>query len=816
MIPGSANPLLLATAAAGGYTISRSLRFNSADSAYLSRTPASAGNRKTWTWAGWVKKCGTKEHQLFTCVAAQTDTQAFIIELASDDTLRLVGWNTTWLRTTQVFRDFSAWLHIVVAIDSTNATANNRARVYVNGAEVTQFSVRNNLALNTDYGINQASTHEIGRYTASGVGYSYLNGYLADIHFIDGQALDPTSFGEFSATTGVWMPKAYTGSYGTNGFKLDFADNSAATAAALGKDTSGNGNNWTPTNLSVTAGAGNDSLVDVPTNGSEVDTGAGGQVRGNYATINPLTTGSLVTLSNGNLQTVGNNSDNNGNYRSTFALTTGKWYVEVTCDALGTATNNPRYGLILSQNAQFPTNGTGSSVGIDSDSVAYQRSGAIISGGSVVYTVSSYGIGDVIGIAIDADNGAVYFSKNGTWQNSGVPTSGGSKTGAVKTWTGGTKEYLIAGSDYDGSQSSWNFGQRPFAYTAPSGFKALCTANLPAPTIVKPSTVMDVVTYTGTGSTLTPTSSLGFSPDLIWIKSRSAATDNTLYDIVRGAQARLESNNTDAEVTSDNGLTAFNSAGFTLGTLAQVNTNAATYAAWTWDGGSSTVTNTAGTITSSVRANASAGFSVVTYTGTGAGATVGHGLGVGPELIIVKRRNGATDWATYHKPLGATKQMFLNLTLASTTTNAWNSTSPTSTVFSLGNQAESNSNGNTFVAYCFAPVAGYSAFGSYTGNGSTDGPFVYTGMRPRYLLIKSSTFAGSWAIFDSARSTFNFSTQNLAANSANAEVNVGSYGVDILSNGFKVRTTDATLNGSANTYLYAAFSEAAFQYSRAR
>jgi hypothetical protein len=376
---------------------------------------------------------------------------------------------------------------------------------------------------------------------------------------------------------------------------------------------------------------------------------------------------------------------------------------------------------------------------------------------------------------------------------------------------------LIAGSDYDGSQSSWNFGQRPFAYTAPSGFKALCTANLPAPTIVKPSTVMDVVTYTGTGSTLTPTSSLGFSPDLVWIKSRSAATDNTLYDVVRGAQARLESNTTDAEVTSDNGLTAFNSAGFTLGTLAQVNTSSATYAAWTWDAGSSTVSNTAGTITSSVRANASAGFSIVTWTGTGGTATIGHGLGVAPSLIIVQTRTGTNNRnkPVYHASIGNTGALVLDQTAATTTASSfWNNTSPTSTVFSSGGDQNTNQNASTYVAYCFAPVAGYSAFGSYTGNGSADGPFVYTGFRPKFILVKNTVATESWWITDSARDTYNVTKNYLAPNLSSAE---GSSAVfDFLSNGFKVRTNFTSHNGNTHSIIYAAFAESPFQYSRAR
>lgn len=328
---------------------------------------------------------------------------------------------------------------------------------------------------------------------------------------------------------------------------------------------------------------------------------------------------------------------------------------------------------------------------------------------------------------------------------------------------------------------------------------------------------MDVVTYTGTGSTLTPTSTLGFSPDLVWIKSRSAATDHALYDAVRGAQARLESNTTDAEATSDNGLTAFNSNGFTLGTLAQVNTNAATYAAWAWDAGSSTVTNTSGTISSQVRANASAGFSIVTYTGTGANATIGHGLGVAPQMVIVKRRNVAADWAVWHTSIAATNYFLLNSTLGSTSgATYWNSTSPTSTVFSVGTATNTNANTGTYVAFCFASIASYNSFGSYVGNGSADGPFVYTGFRPRWLLWRASDGGYNWRIIDTARDQYNTSGLQLYPDTAGAEGDYrSSLGIDLLSNGFKLRNGSYE-NNSGVTYIYAAFAESPFALARAR
>ena len=771
MIPGSANPLLLA-AAEGGYQIERSLRFNSADSAYLSRTPASSGNRKTWTWAGWVKICNSTVYKHI--FVAGTGVICRFGESGGSHLIHFSSFNGStfdWiLETSAVYRDVSAWMHLMFVVDTTQATSTNRIKSYVNGEQVTSFSTATYPNQNTDWSVNNTVAHYIGGYGASLFG----NFYLADIHFIDGQALTPTSFGEFDATTSVWNPKAYTGSYGTNGFLLDFSDNSAATATTLGKDRAGS-NNWTPNNLSVTAGSGNDSLVDVPTNGAQTDTGAGGEVRGNYCTWNPLS--STATLRNGNLDA----SATTYAY-GTIHPSTGKWYFE---------------GVVITVADIW--------IGVSAQPVdyttvaAYRSNGQYYDGSTWSAYGSTYTTNDVISVAVDMDGGSITFYKNGVSQ--GAKTR--SVAGRVFIFSGDTTGALTA-----------NFGQRPFAYTAPSGFKALNTANLPAPVVTKPSTVMDVALYTG-NNTARSITGIGFSPDFVWIKGRSGATDHALYDIVRGVEKDLVSNSTAAETTQTTGLTAFNSDGFSIGTLAKLNTNAATYAAWTWDAGSSTVTNTQGSISSQVRANASAGFSVVTYTGTGGNATVGHGLGVAPGMVIVKRRDTAANWQVRHTSIAAASSIQLNLTnAAASATTVWNSTAPSSTVFSVGTDATVNASGGTFVAYCFAPVDGYSSFGSYTGNGSADGPFVYLGFRPAFVLVKMSSSTGNWTILDDKREGYNVDNDPLFPNLANAEGTTDL--IDITSNGFKVRTTDATFNTNTGTYVYAAFAEHPFQYARAR
>jgi hypothetical protein len=541
-----------------------------------------------------------------------------------------------------------------------------------------------------------------------------------------------------------------------------------------------------------TIGAGNDSLVDVPTNGAETDTGAGGEVRGNYCTWNPLNISGGV-LANGNLDLT---NTGGGRKVGTVAVSSGKWYWEITVTSAGDA----MIGIMPPSN---PAN-TGSSNylgGVANEYGYYGSSGQKYNNGSATSYGATYTNGAVIGIALDMDAGTLIFYKNNTSQ--GTAFSGLSGTFAPAASAGGSS----------GASMTANFGQRPFAYTAPSGFKALTTATLPAPLVTNPSDLFDVKLYTGNGSTQT-ISGLGFSPDLVWMKVRSTAYNHTLIDSVRGATKTLSSSMTVQEYTEPTGPTAFTSDGWSMSGdvtyVGSVNASGQTYAAWAWDAGTTTTTNTVGSISSQVRANASAGFSVVTYTGNGvSGATVGHGLGVAPSIMIIKNRSATSGWD--FQAFG-TIRMSLNLTEP----NQGNVLSNfTSTTFSLsGNLVGRNTNTNNYVAYCFAPVAGYSAFGSYTGNGSADGPFVYLGFRPAVVLVKMSSSTGNWTMLDSKREGYNVDNDPLFPNLSNAEGTTDL--IDITSNGFKVRTTDATFNTNTGTYVFAAWAESPFQHSRAR
>jgi len=810
--PGSTNPLLTyKSTAAAAYQISRSLRFNSSDSAHCGRTFVTPTTQSIFTFSAWIKRSALGAvQQLFG--ASTNHTFGF----TSGDALNLTFGGISALTTTAVFRDPSAWYHVVW---TQNGTAHT---VYVNGSSV-------GTATATSSVFNTAIAHQIG----AGNTTNFLSGYLTEIHFIDGAALTPTSLGEFD-TNGIWQPKAYTGTYGTNGFKLDFADNSSNTATTLGKDTSGNGNNWTPNNLSVTAGAGNDSFVDTPTSYG-TDTGAGGEVRGNYCTLNPLDT-SLATVADirqGALEIIPATtySPLAQGASGTVGVQSGKWYYEGSPVATAGSGNQSSFGWSQSTvpTGSFYTGDKIKSVGVQCNNNGNVSSFVTEGVSASLTNGTNLGIGaitgDIFQIAVDFDAGKIWIGRNGTWYSSGNPASGTNAT-ATFTNSGNTWRPWIETIAFS---SAWNkavvnFGQRPFTYTAPSGFKALCTANLPAPLVTKPSTVMDVKLYTGNGGSQSITG-LGFSPDLVWVKSRSAsAFYHALYDTVRGAGTTksLYSNGTEAEGTysSYTNLTSFDSSGFSLGPTSLnniLNQNNETFAAWCWDAGSSTVTNTQGSITSTVRANPSAGFSIVTYTASGVAGTVGHGLNVTPGMIIAKSRNntsGVTGWAVYHSSLGSgSTYMILNLTdPAASSAGYWGT--PNSSTFGVAGTLGFFNNNGSMVAYCFAPVAGYSSFGSYTGNGSADGPFVYTNVLPRWVMIKRTDSTSNWTIIDTAREGYNVDNDPLYPNLSDAEGTADL--ADILSNGFKLRTTDASVNASAGTYIYACFGANPFAYSRSR
>jgi hypothetical protein len=343
---------------------------------------------------------------------------------------------------------------------------------------------------------------------------------------------------------------------------------------------------------------------------------------------------------------------------------------------------------------------------------------------------------------------------------------------------------------------------------------------MPTPTIPDGELFFNATTYTGNGGTQTITNGnpgQSFQPDLVWAKQRNGTAFHALFDSVRGATKVIQSNTTTAEQTFATALTSFNSNGFTSGSSTDTNQSGQSYVAWQWKAGGTAVTNTAGSISAQVSANTTSGFSIVTYTGTGSNATVGHGLGVAPSWVIVKGRNvGSTNWFMYTAMQGATKYLDFSTGTGGTDSSSWNNTAPTSSVFSVGSSYYTNFSATTYVAYCWTPIAGYSAFGSYTGNGSTDGPFVYLGFRPRFIMIKRTDAADSWAMKDTARNPFNVDNSVLKADESSAESTSAFWNIDELSNGFKLRNNGSTFNNSGGNYIYMAFAENPFKYANAR
>lgn len=594
-----------------------------------------------------------------------------------------------------------------------------------------------------------------------------FDGYAAEVHLQTGTSAY-TNFGE-SNTDGVWIPKSAT----AGDTYLKFAN-----SANFG-DNSGTGGAWTATNLATT-----DQMLDTPTL--------------NYCTWNVLANYSGLgglsgspTFSDGSLKAV-----SGATYQAatgTLSIKEGLFYWEVTVSALTTyvAVGIANPGYLGTGNYRRYYDYTGNKA----------SNGAAGTGYGATYTA-----GDVIGIALDMTTGDIEFFKNNSSQ--GVAFTDVTSALPDDGWT----PFIVLNA----ATVVLDCGQSGFAYTPPTGFNALNTANLPSPSITDGSAQFQPTLYTGTGSSqaVSQSGNSTFQPDWVWIKGRSGATEHVLTDAVRGVTKELSSNDTGAEETVAQGLTTFGTAGFTVGTDGSYNTSSATYVGWQWKANGAGSSNTDGTITSTASANTTAGFSIVKYTGTGANATVGHGLGVVPKMIFIKDTTNVENWIVYNETVGNDGNLYLNLTNAKATQAIFQNTTPTSSVFYLGTTDGANRASGVHVAYCFAEIPGYSSIGSYTGNGSaTDGPFVYTGFKPKWIMYKSSSNAGTrWGILDTDRSASgggNSVGDQLFAELTSAEANAD-HEIDFLSNGFKVRDGSGSVNGSGYTIIYMAFAENPF------
>ena len=940
-----------ASGASGDLEIQRSLRFNSEDSPYLNRTPSSASNRKTFTFSFWVKRAKLGIYSTIFGMQYSGSANQFVIRFDNTDKLSVFDYQSSsmqmYLLSDALFRDVAAWYHIVVAVDTTQSTASNRGRIYINNNELTSFSTETNPSQNHDTIINTTNTHYIGQKNSG----SYFDGYLAEFNFIDGLQLTPSSFGETNVETGQWNAKKYAGAYGTNGFRLTFEDNS--NNAALGTDTSGNGNTYTVNNIS----SSHDTLIDTPSN--------------NFCVFNELNRTNDANLTDGNL--IFTQSSNDESVTGTFGIDSGKWYWEV----YKKSTENPELGIetnerVLSNKTDdvsptkvcFRTNGGDQQVGTGTPTSVPGSSGGQTGAG-------------VIRIAVDFDNKKIWYSDlSGNFFNSGNPATGSNAAfdfssvavanGCVPYFfcgTGANDSIFVnfgADSSFGGnltgnevqSNTDGN-GNGLFKYSVPSGYLALCSANIPDPTIKLPNKHFDTLLYTGngTGQTL---SGLNFSPDWLWIKSRTSTEPHELNDQVRGPLKSLSTNSTSGENTASGRVEAFTSDGFTLGNSGNVNSNSENFVAWNWNGGDtdsatyrvvvvsdsgnkyrfrnsansatfaqsavtlnlaeggtytfdgsdstmashpiklsttsdgthgggssyntgvtyeldgSTVTESAyvsgyssatsrkliitvaasaptlyyychvhsgmggqantnstlgstnfdGSVKSIVKANTSAGFSIIKYTSTNSDLTFGHGLGVKPAWVLIKnyQYSGGVNWVTWHEELGNSTILRINLNDAPFSNS--NYIVPTATTIGgKGGTALSNSS-NEVIVYCFSEVAGFSRFGKYQGNNANgNNAFVFCGFKPEWIMIKASGNGGDsyrWVIHDATREPFNPTLRRISPNKTDVESTfTGTTAlIDFLSNGFKIRG-NGSLMGANVQYVFYAFAKSPFKYSRA-
>ena len=819
--------------------IKNSVRLNGSNT-HFRRTLTQGGNRRKVTYSFWIKHGSTRQTNYTPIIfskgnnVAYSDSIYFEIRTTSntgDIYMRstIDDAQTALIVTNRRFNDDSQWYHFLLAFDTEQSTNTDRMKFYVNGVQETSFSSVAYPSQNQDmafgwYGSNSGNDEVIGDYDANEQSRYHINGCLAEFHYVDGQQLTPTSFGEFK--NGIWIPIAYTGSHGTIGYHLKFDQTGTGTASSttIGADSSGNNNHFTSSGIA----AHDCNFPDTPEN--------------NFCTYNPLDAlGNNNTFSEGMLKVVVANQNTNEETRATFGVSSGKWYWEHRLNS--TASSNAGYFKIgiKSDDGNNYWNVRGSDGEVNHNGTTSTK--------SVSYTTNS-----VVGVYLDMDNGKWYVSVDGTLQNSADLSNG---TGFLHSGITGTVHPYILNASSSGTHTGIsNFGQDSsfagnetatsnadangngtFHSPVASGYLALCSANLPDTTLSpnqseQATDHFNTVLYNGTGSAQSITG-VGFQPDWVWIKRRNGAAGQILQDSSRGSTKRLRTDNFEVEITTSTAVTSFDNDGFTLGSEGGVNTNGGTYVAWNWkaNGGTKTtvsindISSGVPSIASEVQANTKAGFSIVLYTGTGASSgTIAHGLGAVPKQIWVKNRDAEYNWKVYHaKNTSAPETDYLVLDNTDATVDAathWNDTAPDANVFTIGSSNGLIRNNDKYIAYCFAEIEGYSKFGSYTGNGSTDGTFVFTGFRPAFLLYKKSSATGNWIMDDNKTQTFNHDSNYLVANSADAEgdttTNTAGHRFDMLSNGFKMRNTNSDRNANGANYIYMAFASAPFKFANAR
>ena len=784
------------------FEIGKSCIWNGTNDA-MSRTPGSAGNQRTFSQSMWVKRSAISTSGAIAVGVGATGTGHTVgMFFGSDDTLSAYIYYTgsAWagqLTSTKTFRDPTAWYHIVLAVDTTQSTDTNRLKMYVNGTQITNLSTAAYPDQNQDLLFNSAVNHEIGSATVSGGSRgNFFNGYIAELHWIDGTALTPSSFAETN-DEGVWVPKKYTGgSYGTTGFYLDFAD-----GADLGDDNSGTGNDWAETNIA----AANQS-TDTPTN--------------NHCTWNPaFPNDSNITLSEG----ARNFSHSGGDQRSTVGTMfprTGKWYWEVKVASLGGSSPVGLVGIgqadVISQfdpgDSRHEKTGTSLGYRLGDGQTYYNDSTASFG--------NSFALNDIWQCAWDADNGKVWFGKNNTWQNSGDPTSGATGTGAFSTTFSSS---VNAGGGWGPTASNEasdvyeaRFAEAEWSYSAPTGFKALCTENLPEPAIKDGSTNFQMDDYAGNGGTQSRTfaGNSDMQPDMVWIKAKNTTTGWIAFNAATGVQKYTMLNNRDNLATDSNSLTAFNTDGYSIGTFAAINSSSYTFFTAAWSAGNSGSSNTDGSInTATTFANQTAGMSVGTYTGTGSVATVGHGLGATPDFVVVFSQSYGDHKIGVNWETGVTQ--FAERIVWDKVDDAFAAstnciTAGSSTTFTIGSERGINENTETFQYYAFREIEGFSKFGTYTGRADANGPYLYCGFSPAMVIMKADKGGEDWIMFNAKTDAYNPLINYAYMNQENAFTNSTNFKVDFLSNGIKIRGTEGRINADGYAIIYMAFAQNPF------
>ena len=807
-----------AAASAGGgdfysHQISNSIRADT-NNGYLHRTPSSAGNRATWTFSTWIKlaQMGTGTRIIYSA-GSSGDQDGYYRLYYSSNKLKTSSANANFLTPSNIFRDPSAWYHIVWKQGSNTST------LYVNGEQIATASVSGNTAVNNNT-LQCIGTNSFGGSPTNG---DHLDGYFAETIMIDGTALDADSFGE--TKNGVWIPKDASGlTFGTNGFHLKYESSSD-----LGNDSSGNNNDWTAVNLAT-----HDQMLDTPTFNSDSN-------GGNFATYNPLiNTGQSLTFADGNLNLASSGTFwSSGTWnQGTMGVTggnTGKYYYEFCMFTNGAGS------YVIGVGTQ---NGSALSTTSYSDGVIFYNDHVDSSGTTVLSGLTGTSAGEVVGIAFDASNGKVWFRDDAGYFNSGDPANGTGESGTIVNYAGEVLIPLFNRSTNAGSQYV-NFGQEGtfggnktaggnvddtgygnFYYPVPSGFKALCQGNLPTADAIDPAQTDDnypqklfgAKLYTGDGGSSTGITGVGFQPDFVWIKRRNAAENHNLYDSTRGANKRIQSNRNVTETTE--GLPAFGSDGFTVDASGGINNvSSQTYVAWNWRANGGTTSSGSGDLTSTHQVDPSGGFSIVKAVGDGGSGdkTVSHGLSSAPTVILAKNRDTTYNWDTYFAE-GVTAGSGMRLNTTETPfTGRWGTVN--SSIFTCKDNY-TWAGTNNYIYYCFTNTEGYIKSGSYEGNGDgSDGTFVYTGFKPAFLLVRK-VGTNNWRVQDNTRDPYNPAYHMLVPNSSAAEdaYTDGTDYNDFLSNGFKLaRGGDAAnWNASGATYVYLAIAHNPFKYATAR